>query len=188
MALPVLFSRIQNRRGTQNDFNTLYIGVDPILGSTNPALLQPGELAVVTDSENVYIGTIPLGTYFKITSASGFIPLQIVLAPVASYTTIPALTTTTLLSLLNIDYSVADTDLSTIKTGITFSRNGELQVTSITTGAAATLTDNSTELNSTAYALSFIAIQSGSTLEIQYKHNFTGNLYFNTVTQVWAAI
>ena len=60
---PVVVSRIQNRRGTQAQFDALYPEGQPGFG---PDILQPGEIALITDPPGkVYIGSLN-GTYFEI--------------------------------------------------------------------------------------------------------------------------
>ena len=67
---PVVISRIQNRRGLQADFDALYPAGQP---GTGPDVLQPGELALCTDTGNVYIGTIDsnIPGYYILIGSSG---------------------------------------------------------------------------------------------------------------------
>ena len=68
MASPVVVSRIQNRRGTQVQFDALYpvgytgiggYGSLPGFNVTNfPDVLLPGELAFCTDTRRLFIGNI----------------------------------------------------------------------------------------------------------------------------------
>ena len=68
---PIVVSRIQNRRGLQADFNSLYPSGQP---GTGPSVLQPGEIALCTDTGNVYIGTTISGVngYYIEISGSTF--------------------------------------------------------------------------------------------------------------------
>ena len=96
---PVVVTRIQNRRGTQAQFDALYPNGQP---GTGPNILQPGELALVTDSPGkVYIGNIN-GTYFEIgtsdqppvsgVSIVSVSPANGISGTVANPTTTPAIT------------------------------------------------------------------------------------------------
>lgn len=68
MASPVVVTRIQNRRGTQAQFDALYPpgytgvgGYGSIVGfnATNfPDVLLPGEMAFCTDTRNVFLGNV----------------------------------------------------------------------------------------------------------------------------------
>lgn len=63
---PVVVSRIQNRRGTQADFDNLYPpGYTGTGGAIGPDILQPGELALCTDTRRVFIGNIN-GEYIEL--------------------------------------------------------------------------------------------------------------------------
>ena len=154
MASPVVVSRIQNRRGTQDQFNGLTgiypNGYDGIGGynppgtgpvgytsSTYPNVLMPGELALCTDSGRVFMGSVN-GTYIEITKPiipiSNNItlqPLTLVLIPVAIPTVIPALSyaATPFFSLL---YDITDNlNPDWNLPGTNFSKNGEIQITGV---------------------------------------------------------
>lgn len=196
---PVVVSRIQNRRGTQDQFDNLYpIGYDGVGGfgsipgytSTNfPNVLMPGELALCTDSRNIYMGNINgeflLVNQIPIPNDVLLLPLSIVLAPAPTFTVIPELTysATPFMTML---YSLTDSasaDWNSV--GTNFSRNGELQITSLSTPTT-TLTDIGTEINSVSpKSISFISQYSGANVEILYRHDFSSSLKFNTSSIKW---
>ena len=99
MAAPVVVSRIQNRRGTQAQFDSLYppgyTGIGGVSIITWPNILLPGELALATDTRNIYLGNLN-GEYVKISTGAGeniaLLPLVVSLPPAAIFTVIPELT------------------------------------------------------------------------------------------------
>jgi hypothetical protein len=201
MASPVVVSRIQNRRGTQDQFNALYPlgytgtgGCDILL---YPDILLPGELALCTDSRRIFLGN-ENGEYVEIPIVLGdgiFLhPLRLTLIPAASFTQIPELDylSTPFFTLL---YDLTDDtlmeDWNTV--GTNFSKNGELKITAINNEPTdASLTDTGTEINLTPlYDISFKAVYNNDPLpnsphiEIWYTHNFPTNLTFSTSTISW---
>ena len=151
-----------------------------------PDVLQPGELALCTDSRNIFIGNLN-GEYVQLSAEAGetltLTPIVISLVPAATFTTIPILTlsSTPFYSIL---YDLTDSISPNWNTpGTNFSRNGELQITS--TSSTASLVDICTEINSTVYEVYFQAVLSGSNILIQYTSNFPGNLTFSTNTINW---
>jgi hypothetical protein len=207
MATPVVISRMQNRRGTKSEFLALY----PSYPGTGSNILQPGELALCTDTAQVFIGNIN-GEYFEIGTGGGggggsltnleLMPLVISLSPVVIPTVIPALShlSTPFLSLLYSVVNVITSDPNTV--GTTFSRNGKLSITATATFVPVppvfpfppilpvSLTDDGTEINTTAFDINFTANYdiSGTLIEISYTHNFPGNLTFSTSSIIWAPI
>lgn len=205
---PVVVSRIQNRRGTQAQFDALYpagyLGVGgyestdfpDFTQQDYPNVLRSGELALCTDTRKMFMGNIN-GEYIFLSASSDPIynALQIVLPPAASFTDIAELaySATPFLSIL---YSLTDalgatTGLPALPdaVGIDFSRNGELKITAkqYTAPTDATLVDASVEINSTLYDISFKAeYLSASTIQISYTHNFPGDLTLSTNTIIWA--
>lgn len=77
MTTPVVVTRIQNRRGTQDQFDALYPlyytgtgGFGSIPGfnmSTYPNVLSPGEVALCIDTRKTFLGNIN-GTYVELAS------------------------------------------------------------------------------------------------------------------------
>jgi hypothetical protein len=204
MSTPVVVTRIQNRRGTQDQFNgavaiypPTYDGIGgfgsgafiPPFNVTNyPNVLLPGELALCTDTRNLYMGNIN-GEYVTLTTSTGteiFLnPLTASLPPVGVFTTIPGATFTLLPTpFFNLVYSLTDDPAANWDTvGTNFSRNGVMNITAVV--SAPTLTDTGTEINLTANSISFQAIYNLGNIEIQYMHNFAGALTFNTSTIRW---
>ncbi len=189
MAAPVLISRIQNRRGTQTQFDALY----PSYPGSGLQILQPGEIALCTDTNKVFIGNVN-GTFVEIATGGENPPgsleaLVIPLAPSPStYTAIPDLdyTPTPFFSLL---YSIVDqTTTDPNDLGTNFSKNGELKITAVGSGAPvpATLVDESVEINATAYDIYFMAAYNAGKIRISYLHNFPGTLTFSTSSIIWA--
>jgi hypothetical protein len=203
---PVVVSRIQNRRGIQSQFYALYpagyTGVGGFdSGSYNPpfnienypAVLMTGELALCTDSRNLYMGNIN-GEYIRLGTIGGgvslntLVPVTVTLPIAPTFTVIPQLSylATPFATLL---YSVTDAssgDWNTV--GGNFSKNGQLQITAINSGAAnpVTLTDTGTEINLGSYTLSFIAqYGTNNRIDILYKHNFPSSLTFSSTDIKW---
>ncbi len=280
MASPVVISRIQNRRGTQDQFDSLYPGAytsavgassvgsvitvastvgiyenglvsvisgtgefapgttvttidsatqftvsaDPTIalsgaevyipgydgtGGLNladyPSVLLPGEIALCTDTRNVYIGNIG-GEYILFSSGGGsdlsaLLPLVIVLPPAATYTVIPELTLSAT-PFFNLLYDVTDSSSSDWNdvSGTAFARNGQFKITAVEDfipfvnppfpdTTSATLVDDSVEIKNpatyTVEDISFIALTDGSNVEISYKHDFPVSLTFSSTTVRW---
>ena len=197
---------MQNRRGTQSEFNNLY----PTYPGTGSNILQPGELALCTDTLRVFIGNLN-GEYFEIGTGSGgggsvanleLVPLVISLPPAASPTVISSLThiPTPFLSLL---YSIVDvTTGDPNAVGTNFSKNGELSITSTVNFVPAppvfpfpqilpvSLVDTGNEVNTTAFDINFTANYNitGTLIEISYTHNFSSNLTFSTSSIIWVPL
>jgi hypothetical protein len=214
MSAPVVVSRIQNRRGTQTQFNALYppgyagvggYGSIPGFNSTNfPNVLMPGELALVTDTRRSFIGNLN-GEYIELaelTAGGEFLePLVIPLPPAALWTIITPLTIELTASPFNnILYSITDNPSPNWDSvGTNFSRNGELQITSTVPFAPilnppfppitpVTLTDTGTEINTVLpNSISFMAQYNitNTQIEILYMHDFAGPLTFSTNTVKW---
>ena len=239
MSSPVVVSRIQNRRGTQDQFNALYpagyngisgfngytVPATPVIGASGtgtiatlnfasspnavfpvnsqiivssvnpsayngtfvvtaststsvsysstatatyvssgaitipfniinyPEVLMPGELALCTDTSNIYMGNLN-GGYVKVGeqfTPSDIVlqPIMIVLPPTPTFTVIPQLTYTGT-PFMTILYDLTDSLSSNWNAlGTNFSRNGQMQITVLnsTPSPVATLTDTSTEIN-----------------------------------------
>lgn len=200
MASPVVVSRIQNRRGLQAQFDTLYpIGYDGVGGygslpgfdSTNyPNVLLPGEIALCTDSRRIFAGNIN-GEYIEVGSGAALdlslLPLVLILAPSATFAptgiSFPATPFFTILYDLTDNPSIDWNDV-----GTNFSRNGELKVTAVadTGPGSATLVDSGSEINlDLPSTISFAAEYSGANIVINYMHDFSGPLTFSTTTLKW---
>lgn len=206
MATPVVVSRIQNRRGTQSQFDALYpVGYNGTGGyypgfadvtftpANYPDVLLPGEIALITDTRRVFVGNIN-GEYIELAEGSTGInlsPLVITLPSAGVFTAIPALSyePTPFNSIL---YDLTDdTNPNWNVPGTDFSRNGTLQVTSVKYVAAppaATLTDIGTEINNASPStISFIAEYdfTQTVIEIKYMHDFPGDLTFSSSSIIW---
>jgi hypothetical protein len=191
MAAPVVVSRIQNRRGTQAQFDSLYPpgynGIGGVSIIIWPNILLPGELALATDTGRIFLGNLN-GEYIElgvaIDTSIVLAPLVLTLPPVGIMTVIPALTYQAT-PFFDILYSITDSlnpDWNT--PGTNFSRNGLMQVTSI--AAQATLSDTSTEVNlDIPDDISFSAQYSAGNIEILYMHDFAGSLTFSTSSISW---
>ena len=194
MASPVTVSRIQNRRGTQAQFNALYppgyTGVGPVDINIWPNILMPGELALATDTRRIFLGNLT-GEYVELAAATGggilLGPLVLQLPPIGIFTPILQLNypATPFFTLL---YDVTDAlspDQNVV--GTTFSRNGEMKITAVVDfgpGSVA-LTDTSIDVNTTLFDISFTADYNGPDIEISYMHDFPGNLTFSSSTILW---
>ena len=198
MTLPVTVTRIQNRRGTQAEFDALY---PPGYGGSGgvdineyPGILLPGELALCTDTRSVYIGNTN-GEYVRIAddiSNIELLPLSLLLFPVSVYVPIPELSFSAT-SFYNLDYSLFDSETINWNTpGVNLARNGVISITALMpllNGEDVTLTETYTELNkypSDKY-ISFKALynQDNNGIEIYYKHNFPVPVRFNTSSKSW---
>jgi len=191
---PVVVSRIQNRRGTQDQFNALYpVGYNGIGGygdpdfpgfdsTSYPNVLMPGELALCTDSRKIFMGNIN-AEYVQLTTEVGdgiaLNPITWVLEPVGVFTPVqrkiifPALETITLeyrsTPFLDILYSLTDNPSPDwTLPGNNYAKNGTMNITSIDVPAGfASLSDAGTEINNyPARSVSFIA---------QYEYNILGS-------------
>lgn len=193
---PVIVSRIQNRRGTQAEFDSLYPpGYKGVGGATGNKVLQPGEIGLCLDSRRVFIGTLN-GEYIEFGQGAGtggggtgtfsFEPLTLSLAPSSSFIAIPALSLSTT-PFFNIFYSAADSATTLGAVGNNYARNGTLTITA--TKSNATLTDNYTSITDNQYELDFIAELSsnGADIQVKYRHNFPSALTLTTGTMAWAA-
>jgi hypothetical protein len=155
-----------------------------------PNVLMPGELALCTDTRNVFLGNLN-GEYLELGQASSsgisITPLVITLPPAATFTVIPSLTFTavpfTTIWYDAIDGSTPDWDIL----GMNFSRNGQLQITAITNADSATLIDSSTEINNYTGQLSFEAVYNGTNVQISYINTLTPStsVTFSTSTIQW---
>jgi hypothetical protein len=214
MSLPVVASRIQNRRGTQSQFNGptgIYPqdyngigGYNSIPGFTPenyPEVLLPGEIGFCTDTRKIYIGNIN-GEFVEVDSGQStltslsILPLNIDLPPSAVFTPMPELSYEAT-AFMSIIYSIRDNsspDWNTV--GTTFSRNATLKITAISNFvdlnndpyppiSPIELVDDGVESNSTSYYLSFKAEYSGSLIQISYTHNFPSTLKFSSSTITW---
>jgi hypothetical protein len=226
---PVVVSRIQNRRGTQQQFdgypysipgpNSVYpLGYNGVGGYNTPEfpdyieanypnVLMPGELALCTDTHRLFIGNVN-GKFDEVlvgiqdTDLTRLRPQPFTLVPTGTtWTKITNLTTKPIIDptppiqatpFLSFLYSASDSagpNPTPSSVGIAFARNGELQVTSLSaTGSALpkiTLTDVSTEINTTAFDISFKADYNiDGTISLWYIHNFPVSLTlgFNAIT------
>jgi hypothetical protein len=201
MASPVVVSRIQNRRGTQAQFDALYpFGYNGIGGADinlYPNILLQGELALCTDTRRIFIGNIN-GEYIEIqTLLDGIPPVVISLPPAAVFTVIPQLTYVAT-PFFNIVYDITDTvgpDWNAV--GTQYSRNGELQITATVPFAPilnppfppltpVTLTDTGTEINKVLpREIGFMAQYNGSNIEILYMHDFLVPLTLSVTSIHW---
>lgn len=199
MATPVVVSRIQNRRGTQAQFDALYppgyTGTGGVSIITWPNILLPGELALATDTRRVFMGNLN-GEYIEITLGTMtdivLSPLVIVLPPSPVFVAIPQLEydPTPFQTIL---YDITDSvnpDWNTV--GTNFSRNGEMKITAIADNILppirVSMTDTSTEVNlDIPDDISFIADYNiaSTKIEILYKHDFATPLTFSTSTLRW---
>lgn len=209
MVSPIVVSRIQNRRGTQAQFDALYPpGYNGIGGADItiwPNILLPGELALCTDSRRVILGNLN-GEYIDISTVESnttfLISLITELPPVGSYTVIPAFTYFPT-PFFNIIYDITDSSNSDDSNvvGPLFSRSGQITITVsdvfVPVAPTApfppitpvTLMDNSVDVNRTSSSdISFMArydTATSSVIEVLYKHDFTGPIMFSTSSVRW---
>lgn len=233
MSSPVVVSRIQNRRGTQLEFNGhVYSPVGPFslypkgyngdVGYGNfpdfdaikyPNVLLPGELALCVDTSRMFIGNTD-GRYVEIAQehlgTTMLSPLSWILQPTTSGTNPPNFQPITNLTgsvlklipspFINISYSVTDSGSDNWDTvGQTFSRNGNLTITTISESAVlpippinmppasnVVISDTGASVHVNAnYDISFIAQYNNGEIEILYNHNFPNDLTLNTNTLIW---
>jgi len=196
MTAQVVLSRIQNRRGTQAQFDALYAPAAPI-----EQQLQPGEIGFCTDTNRVFIGR-DVGTFTEITTNGAasvvdatleFIPMSVTLPPTATWAPVlsmaftldPLSTTSGYISVL---YSVLETGSTTTP----FTKSGTLTISSSISpnpvATISTLTDSGTEIN--VYPdpkpdISFKAVYSGGTVQISYIHNFVSPLILRSSSIHW---
>lgn len=210
MSTPIVASRMQNRRGTQSQFNALYPpGYNGTGGadiSVWPNILLPGEIALCTDTRRVFIGNLN-GEYFEIDPVNAgslssivLIPLVLTLPPAATFTIIPELSysTTPFFSLL---YDITDSsDPNWNLVGTNFSKNGEMKITAVLNFVPApaippfpaitpvSLLDVGNEINlSSPCNISFMAQYNllATGIDILYMHDFPGSLKFSTGSVHW---
>lgn len=164
----------------------------PYTSINYPNVLMPGELALCTDSRNIFLGNLN-GEYLTLSESSAaglaLTPLVITLDPVATFTIIPALTYAgTPFSTLFYDITDAS-GFNWNTVGTNFTRNGQLQISVISDSPnppIATLTDVSTEINNLSpQEIIFEASYNGSNIEILYMSTFTIPLTFSTSTLQW---
>ena len=174
-----------------------YNGIGGVPIDLYPNILLPGELALCTDSRRVFLGNIN-GEYvellvFEPNTDLLLQPLVKILPPSVIWTDMPdggiEYDVTPFLTVL---YDVTDVvDPNWNIPGVNITRNGELKISArnplIPNPANVTLTDNSSDINATAFDISFRAIYdlSGSKIKLQYTHNFPTNLLFSTSTIRW---
>jgi hypothetical protein len=152
MASPVVVSRIQNRRGTQAQFDALYpvgytgiggYGSLPGFNATNfPDVLLPGEVAFCTDTRRFFIGNIN-AEYTEVGVASAAAPKYQYFSATAAQTifntTIPTIANTINNSYLQIfvngvkqiegltkNYTVTGANQITFTTGLILSDEVEM--------------------------------------------------------------
>ena len=212
MTSPVIVSRIQNRRGTQTQFdgltytpggpNSLYpqgynglngYGSFPDFDSVNyPNVLLPGELAFCTDTFKVFIGNVN-GAYTEIGSGSSsgdLTPVVTILPPTQPSGDPPIFSHIATLDyqvtpFFNMIYDVTDSILSDWNsTGTSFSKNGELKITAIS-GGPASLVDTAVEINTGGTFFSLQAVFNYPSIEIWYSHDHSTNLTFSTSSIRW---
>ncbi len=141
MPSPVVITRMQNRRGTQAQFEDLYpAGYDGVGGfgsvvgyniTNYPLVLVSGEIAVCTDTRRIFIGNIN-GEFFEIATTESTViddlhlqPAVISLAPVGSFTVMATYPTS---PFKKIFYDVVNSgSLNPNSVGATFSKNGVLE-------------------------------------------------------------
>lgn len=150
MSMPVVVTRMQNRRGTQDQFEALYppgYTLPPYNGIGGfssadfpdyniinyPEVLLSGELALCTDSRRTFLGNIN-GEYIElqVIGANGFLnPISISLPPASAFTVIPQLTYDTT-PFISIDYSITDsTNPDWNVVGTNYSANGVFLITAV---------------------------------------------------------
>lgn len=211
MATPVVVSRIQNRRGTQIQFDALYppgySGIGGVDLNLYPNVLMSGELALCTDSRRIFLGNVN-GEFVELaqslSSANGIFlqPAVMTLPPAASFTVIPGLTYAKT-PFTTIMYDITDTISPNWNlVGSNFSKNGALEITAVANFVPAppvppfpavtpvTLTDTGTEINRTVPdTITFSARYNvGATnIEILYRHDFASSLTFSTSSLKWIA-
>ena len=170
-----------------------------------PDILLPGEVALCTDTRRIFIGNIN-GEYVEftgsvapivVTGSVTLLPLVVELPPTPTFTVIPELTyaATPFFTILYDITDSLDPDWNT--PGITFSRNGEMKITCVLPAFApipnlpyppitsTNLADESVEVNTTAFDISFTTQDTGSNIEILYKHDFPTSLTFSTGSINW---
>lgn len=192
---PVVVSRIQNRRGTQAQFDNLY----PTYPGTGPNILQPGELALCTDTRRIFIGNLN-GEYVELAAGSVgpiepmYQPVQVVLPPSPSTFTLISELEFSATPFLTISYSLTDAvgivpgvPAPPTAVGLNISKNGDLKITA--NDYKALLVDTATEINVTNFDISFKAEYTVSgNIGISYSHNFPIDLTFSTYTIVWSPL
>lgn len=204
---PVVVSRIQHRRGTQDQFNALYPpGYTGVGGYDGPStILQPGELAVCMDSRRVFVGALN-GEYFEMGTGSGtggggsseccggLIAVSIPLQPSPdTYAPVPGVRFNPT-PFHDIQYSATDATSPDVDApGTMYTRSGKLTITSLKQSAASdlvNLVDYSVEVNKTVYDLVFRADYDGDgkSILVSYRHNFPMPLRMTTSSIVWISM
>lgn len=206
MTSPVVITRIQNRRGSQEQLEALYPPTYEGIGGYNdpdwpgfteaayPNVLMPGEIALCTDTRRVFMGNIN-GEYVELTDVDpaniALMPLSLDLVPSATFIPISELTYEAT-PFMTIPYSMVNpTDPNWNNPGTSFSRNGQLQITSVkyvAAPSAATLTDTGTEINFELPSnITFIAEYdvTETLIEIKYMHNFPSAITFSSSSIIW---
>jgi len=191
----VVISRIQNRSGTQANFEALYPpGYNGIGGATGTQILQPGEIALCTDTRNIYMGNLN-GEYIQVGSGGGssgeFAPIVVNLPPSPTFVPVPGILFTPT-PFMRIIYSIVDeiTD-DPNQVGTDFSKNGTLEITSVVyvDANSVSLTDSGVENNSTAFDVSFLAeYDVDGNIQVSYKHDFPDDLTLSTSSLIWLPI
>jgi len=210
----VVISRIQNRRGTIAEFQALYpLDYDGSSGYNStkfpnynptdyPNVLQPGEIGLCTDSEQLFIGSIN-GTYLGVqveesNNNLNFAPIVVLLQPSNWIAVGPELEfDPPISSFLNIFYTLSDVNPITGAAN-QYSKNGTMSITE--TASLVQLSDTGIEINTYPVTLDpngiplnpidisfetrYTSIPGGS-IQVFYKHNFPNPLYLSTATIQW---
>lgn len=192
--------------GTVTSPGKFYI---PFVKANFPEILQPGEIALCTDTGNVYIGNLN-GEYVRFAiniSGVSFMPLTVELEPNNTPTVISELSYdpvnffTLFYDLTDFPADLPPPDTTAGEPGSMFSRNGQMNITAIMSPitppmpsvSPVNLVDTFNEINLTpAYDISFSAqydnTASPSKIQILYQHNFPPDkkLVFSTATIKWS--
>jgi len=170
----------------------------PYVIENYPNILQPGELALCMDSRSIFMGN-DHGEYIKISvneSSLNILPLTLLLEPAATPTLIPALSYDAV-NFFTLFYDVTDSppdftppDTTAGALGVTFTKNGQMNITAMTFIPTVNLVDVCNELNlRPEYDISFSAQFDNNTnptkIQIFYQHNFPGTLTFSTASLQW---
>lgn len=213
MTSPVVITRIQNRRGTQDQFDALYPPGYAGIGGCDiniwTRILLPGELAECTDTRRVFIGNLN-GEYFELGAIDSIPPLILNLPPESTFTGIPQLTYVAQ-PFFKLIYSIVDiTGADAFSPGENFTKSGEMQIVSVQNSPLppppdtslpmpivlpipqhATLSDNGTEISTygAGIDINFNAEYSeiDNTVSISYMHNFPSSLTFSTRSIIWSS-
>jgi hypothetical protein len=173
----VVISRIQNRRGTQSEFDAL----------PSPKL-APGEIGMTTDTQRVFIGNAD-GSYLEFTIQESFnqllfTPLIIPLPISGTFIPVPGLEFIAG-GLLNIIYTVSDTASPSVP--VSYSKSGTMTVTCTTTQTD--LVDSGIEIDDypSGSSLTFSSQYASDNISVQilYSHNYPVPLTLSTSTIQW---